>query len=95
MPSSDSVTLYRAQLRDRKTNSYLLCIAGLLFPIGGLHRLYNGKIVTGLFWMMTFGCFYVGQVVDLLLIPGMAEERTRKIYGKSVATFDTPALVSP
>ncbi|MEL6249433.1 MAG: TM2 domain-containing protein, partial [Cyanobacteria bacterium J06627_15] len=95
MPSSDSLAIYRAQLRDRKTNSYMLCIVGLLVPIGGLHRLYNGKIVSGLFWMMTFGCFYIGQVVDLLLIPGMAEERTRKFYGDPVARFDTPSLTKP
>ena len=94
MTPSDSVTIYRARLRDRQTNSYLLwliCLVGF----SGIHRLYNGKIGTGLLWLFTWGLFGFGQFIDLLLIPGMAEERTRKIYGGTVATFDTPALVTP
>ncbi len=94
MTSPDSVTIYRAQLRDRKNNSYLLWLICLL-GFSGIHRLYNGKIGTGLLWLFTWGLFGFGQFIDLLLIPGMAEERTRKIYGNSVARFDTPALVTP
>ncbi|MBD2122498.1 NINE protein [Trichocoleus sp. FACHB-262] len=57
--------------------SYLLWL-GCLFGISGLHRLYNGKIVTGLFWMMTWGLFGVGQFIDLFLVPDMVEEHNLK-----------------
>ncbi|MBD2095518.1 NINE protein [Trichocoleus sp. FACHB-591] len=57
--------------------SYLLWL-GCLFGISGLHRLYNGKIATGLFWMMTWGLFGVGQFIDLFLVPDMVEEHNLK-----------------
>lgn len=46
---------------------WLLCFVGLC----GLHRFYNGRWVTGLIWLFTFGLLGVGQVIDLFLIPGM------------------------
>jgi TM2 domain-containing membrane protein YozV len=48
---------------------WLLCLVGLC----GIHRLYAGKLFTGLLWLFTLGLFYVGQFIDLLLIPGMIE----------------------
>ena len=39
----------------------------------GIHRFYAGKWVTGLIWFLTGGLFLIGQLVDLLLIPGMVE----------------------
>lgn len=62
---------------QRLTNSYLLCLAWF-FGLGGLHRLYNGKIGTGLLWLCTAGLFGVGQVVDLFLMPSMVEEHDLK-----------------
>ncbi|HEY9861719.1 MAG TPA: NINE protein [Candidatus Obscuribacterales bacterium] len=57
--------------------SYLLWL-GCLFGISGLHRLYNGKIATGLFWMITWGFFGVGQFIDLFLISDMVEDHNVK-----------------
>ena len=31
----------------------------------GFHRIYVGKIGTGILWMLTGGCFFVGQILDL------------------------------
>lgn len=61
--------------------SYVLWLGCLLW-IHGLQRLYNGKIFTGLLWMFTFGLFGVGQLFDLLLIPGMVEEHNAKLKGR-------------
>ncbi len=58
---------------NRIATSYFLSL-GWFFGLGGLHRLYNGKILTGVFWLCTFGVFGMGQFVDLFLIPGMVEE---------------------
>ncbi|MDJ1183168.1 NINE protein [Roseofilum casamattae] len=49
---------------------WLLCI----LQIHGAHRLYNGKIVTGILWFCTLGLFGFGQFIDLLLIPNMVDE---------------------
>src|SRR5579883_1626281 len=58
--------------------AYVLWL-GCLLQLHGLHRLYNGKILTGLLWMFTFGLLGFGQMIDLLLIPNMVEEHNTKL----------------
>jgi TM2 domain-containing membrane protein YozV len=62
--------------------SYILC-AVWFFGLGGLHRLYNGKIGTGLLWLLTFGVFGFGQFVDMFLIPGMVDEYQLRLMAKN------------
>ena len=76
------MTIKNNQNQDRLLVSYLLCGAGF-FGIGGLHRLYNGKIGTGLLWLCTGGLFYIGQVLDLLIIPNMVDEYEQKLRLKA------------
>jgi len=62
---------------ERKQTSYLLWLT-IFLGFGGLHRLYNGKIASGVLWLLTGGLFGVGQIVDLLLIPDMVDEHELK-----------------
>lgn len=57
--------------------SYVLWL-GCLLQLHGLQRLYNGKIFTGFLWLFTFGLMGFGQLIDLMLIPGMVEEHNSK-----------------
>ncbi len=50
---------------------WALCIVG----VAGIHRFYAGKYVTGIIWLLTWGLFGIGSLIDLLLIPGMIEQR--------------------
>jgi len=43
-------------------------LLALAIPIAGLHRIYVGKIGTGILWLLTGGLLMVGQIVDLILI---------------------------
>jgi TM2 domain-containing membrane protein YozV len=58
-------------MRSTGTAYLLWCLC--LIGINGIHRIYAGKIITGVIWMLTLGLLYIGQIVDLFLIPGMIE----------------------
>jgi hypothetical protein len=76
--------------RADKATAYLLW-ALCIFGVCGLHRLYAGQVVWGIVYFITFGFFFVGQLVDLLLIPGMINRRNAELrqlhwakYGEDV-----------
>jgi TM2 domain-containing membrane protein YozV len=60
--------------------AYLLWVLGL-FGFCGIHRFYLGKPLTGLLWFFTAGLLFVGQFIDLFLIPGMVEKANRRFLG--------------
>lgn len=53
--------------RKSKTTALILCILGF-FGIAGIHRMYIGKVGTGILYLLTGGLCGVGTVVDLILI---------------------------
>ncbi len=53
--------------RKNKTVALILCILGF-FGIAGLHRMYVGKVGSGVLHLFTAGICYVGTVIDLISI---------------------------
>ncbi len=49
---------------------YLLWIFGFM----GAHRFFYGRQISGVIWFFTFGLLFIGWIIDLLLIPGMARD---------------------
>lgn len=74
--------------------AYILWL-GFLLGAGGLHRLYNGKIVTGLLWLCTGGMFGIGQFVDLLLIPNMVEDHNLRFAARHGLSPQGVPIVQP
>lgn len=64
--------------------------------IGGLQRLYVGKIGTGLIWMFTFGLFGVGQVYDLIMLAcgEFTDAQGRKVREKG-DSIPPPTMMQP
>jgi len=63
--------------------SYLLWFLGG-FGVLGLHRLYLGRWVTGIIWLLTGGLFFIGAIIDLFLIPSMT--RVENLAGQLLAS---------
>jgi TM2 domain-containing membrane protein YozV len=65
---TEDVPGYRSQ-----TAAYVLWF-GWVVGLCGLHRFYLKRYISGIIWLLTFGLFFIGQFIDLFLIPGRVEE---------------------
>lgn len=65
----DSLNLLKLEIMDKSEKSFvstlLLC---LLLGFLGAHRFYAGKIVSGVFMLLTFGGFGIWSFIDLIII---------------------------
>jgi len=61
--------------------AYLLWLVGLI-GICGIHRIYAGRTLSGVIWLLTFGILGWGQLIDLFLIPSMVDYANTKSMAK-------------
>ena len=64
--------------QESQTHSVLLGYIAWIFGFMGAHRFYFGKPITGTLWFFTLGLLGIGWIIDLFLIPGMAEDADRR-----------------
>lgn len=62
-----SANYYAGESKYNKGIAAVLCVLGFVL-VAGMHRIYVGKIGTGLLWLFTGGLFMVGTIVDLIMI---------------------------
>jgi TM2 domain-containing membrane protein YozV len=60
--------------------AYLLWLLGCV-GLCGIHRFYAAKPWTGLLWLFTGGLIGIGQLIDLILIPGMVAQANVRQWG--------------
>ena len=53
--------------------AYLFWIAGW-FGVAGLHRLYVGRIGSGLLWFFTGGLCGIGTLIDAFFMPQLVQD---------------------
>ena len=53
--------------RKSKTVALVLCLLGLI-GLGGIHRMYVGKVGSGVLHFLTLGICYIGTIIDLIAI---------------------------
>lgn len=63
---------------DERTHSVLMGYLLWIFGFMGSHRFYYGRQISGAIWFFTLGLLFVGWIIDLFLIPGMARDADRR-----------------
>ena len=72
-------TDYDSDIYSNK-NKWVALILALFFGVFGIHKFYVGKIGMGILYLLTGGLFYIGVIVDLVIIlTGSAKDSEGKI----------------
>jgi TM2 domain-containing membrane protein YozV len=61
-----------------QTHSTVIGYVLWIFGFTGSHRFYFGKPMSGTIWFFTAGLFLIGWIIDLFLIPSMAQRADRR-----------------
>jgi hypothetical protein len=75
--------------------AYLLWL-GWPLGLGGLHRFYLGKPISGFFYLITWGFLGIGQLIDLFRMPRLVREENLKLLREEAAVLGhVPAALPP
>jgi len=93
-PAAASALRRRSLPPERRT----LAVAYLLWTLSlvgvcGVHRFYARKPLSGLVWLLTFGFCYLGQLVDLVLMPRLVDEANQPLLlEEALAAVESSSL---
>jgi len=66
----------------------LILSGGMFLSVFGLQRFYVGKIGTGILWLLSFGLFGIGQIIDIIMI---LTGHFKDCYGFPLIIWENPA----
>lgn len=80
-PQPDVIVPPKASEKSLKVAQFWAIVLGYY----GIHRFYAGKIGTGLIWMFTGGCFFIGWIYDISTLCGQrfTDSHGQRIVSKS------------
>ncbi|MFZ0409238.1 MAG: TM2 domain-containing protein [Cyanobium sp.] len=76
-PSTRPALALAAERRSVAVSYLLWCLS--LVGVCGLQRFYNRRPISGTVWLLTFGLCFIGQAVDLLLIPRLVQQANQPL----------------
>lgn len=88
---------YTVYQRNKPTAYALWCFCFL--SVCGIHRFYARRYLSGVLYLLTGGFLFVGQAIDLFLIPNMIDEENLKmkaLYGyqpNQASFYQTPESI--
>lgn len=66
-----------------QTHSLVVGYILWIFGFTGSHRFYYGRPISGTIYLFTLGLFFIGWIIDLVLIPGLQKSANlRYVEGK-------------
>ena len=83
IPSMDRAAGFR--YRPGTVDYNVTWLLFMLLGVFGIHRLYQGKIITGIVYFLTFGLFGIGWIYDLLTL----NEQVDLVNLQTGRTFDS------
>ena len=81
MSNPSNITISHVQLKDSGT-AYLLALLTLL-GVAGIQHFYLGKPLRGIIWLLTWGLFGIGSIIDLFTLKAQTRavnERLQRGY---------------
>jgi len=64
-------------VKRRDVNTAYALWAISLLGFSGLHRIYMGRWVSGILWLLTGGLFFFGTIIDFFMMQRMLEDSER------------------
>ena len=68
------------------THNIVIAYVLWLFGFMGAHRFYLGRPISGTLYFFTLGLFFIGWIIDLVLIPAMERSADRR-YQSGTASY--------
>ncbi len=65
---------YGAALPPKRAGVAYVWMLFTLVGLAGIQHFYMGKIGRGVLWLLTFGIFGIGTLIDLFTIPGQVRQ---------------------